>query len=103
MGKKNKWSWNYEHTRDTGRDQPDGGSDQRRGYAAFRNGKCGRLLFAGASEHLGEVKLEIGVELFEDEKEKIIDMISEMFNDIIVSSEVVTVRNTEEGKTDKEK
>ena len=50
-----------------------------------------------------EVKLEIGVELFEDEKEKIIDMISEMFNDIIVSSEVVTVRNTEEGKTDKEK
>ena len=54
-------------------------------------------------EHLGEVKLEIGVELFEDEKEKIIDMISEMFNDIIVSSEVVTVQNTEEGKTDKEK
>ena len=49
------------------------------------------------------MKLEIGVELFEDEKEKIIDMISEMFNDIIVSSEVVTVRNTEEGKTDKEK
>ena len=31
-------------------------------------------------EHLGEVKLEIGAELFEDEKEKIIDMISEMFN-----------------------
>ena len=54
-------------------------------------------------EHLGEVKLEIGVELFEDEKEKIIDMISEMFNDIIVSSEVVIVQNTEEGKTDKEK
>ena len=46
-------------------------------------------------EHLGEVKLEIGVELFEDEKEKIIDMISDMFNDIIVSSEVVTVQNTE--------
>ncbi len=49
------------------------------------------------------MKLEIGAELFEDEKEKRIDMISEMFNDIIVSSEVVTVQNTEEGKTDKEK
>ena len=54
-------------------------------------------------EHLGEVKLEIGVELFEDEKEELINFISDMFNDIIVSSEVVTVQNTKEGKTDKEK
>ena len=46
-------------------------------------------------EHLGEVKLEIGVELFEDEKEELINFISDMFNDIIVSSEVVTVQNTE--------
>ena len=44
-------------------------------------------------EHLGEVKLEIGVELFRDEKEELINFISDMFNDTVIRSEVTIVRN----------
>ncbi len=43
-------------------------------------------------EHLGEVKLEIGVELFRDEKEELINFISDMFNDTVIRSEVTIVR-----------
>ena len=46
-------------------------------------------------EHLGEVKLEIGVELFRDEKEELINFISDMFNDTVIRSEVTIVRNEE--------
>ena len=46
-------------------------------------------------EHLGEVKLEIGVELFRDEKEELINFISDMYNDTVIRSEVTIVRNEE--------